>query len=102
MANEKTEKTESVKMVSDIQIFPFKMGCAGGSDKILAFANITLFGKFAVRGLRVRDGQNGLYVQYPQQDSSGMGFSSVVTPLDREARETVEAEVIEAYQRAGI
>ena len=55
-----------------------------------------------MRGLRVRDGQNGLYVQYPQQDPSGMSFSSVVTPLDREARETVENEVIAAYQRAGL
>lgn len=101
MANEKTEKTESVKMVSNVQILPFKMGCAGGTNKILAFANITLFGKFLVRGLRVRDGLNGLYVQYPQ-DPNGMDFSSVVMPLDREARETVEADVIEAYQRAGV
>lgn len=104
MANnktEKTEKTESVKMVSNVQIFPFKAGCTGGTDKVAALANITLFGKFLVRGLRVRDGQNGLYVQYPQ-DPNGMDFSTVVMPLDREARETVEAEVIEAYQRAGI
>lgn len=101
MANEKTEKTESVKMVSNVQILPFKMGSPRGTDKILAFANITLFGKFLVRGLRVRDGQNGLYVQYPQ-DPNGMDFSSVVMPLDREARETVEADVIEAYQRAGV
>lgn len=101
MANEKTEKTETTKMVSNVQIFPFKMGCTGGTDKVAALANVTLFGKFLVRGLRVKDGQNGLYVQYPQ-DPSGMGFSSVVTPLDREARETVESEVIEAYQRAGV
>jgi DNA-binding cell septation regulator SpoVG len=101
MANKKTEKTESLKMVSNVQILPFKTGCADGTDKILAFANITLFGKFLVRGLRVRGGQNGFYVQYPQ-DPNGMDFSSVVTPLDREARETVEAEVIEAYQRAGV
>ena len=102
MANEKTEKTETPKMVSNVEIFPFKGGCADGSNKILAFANITIFGKFLVRGLRVRDGLNGLYVQYPQQDPSGMSFSSVVTPLDREARETVDAEVIEAYQRASV
>lgn len=104
MANEKTkktEKTESVNMVSAIQILPFKMGCAGGTDKILAFANITLFGKFLVRGLRVRDGQNGLYVQYPQ-DPNGMSFSTVVMPLDRKTRETVEAEVIAAYQGTGV
>ena len=104
MANEqtaKTEKTETPKMVSNVQIFPFK-SIGGGTDRIAAFANITLFGKFLVRGLRVRDGQNGLYVQYPQQDSSGMSFASVVTPLDREARETVDAEVIAAYQRAGL
>ena len=102
MANEQTTKTETPKMVSDVQIFPFKAGCMGGTDRILAFANITIFGKFQVRGLRVRDGQNGLYVQYPQQDSSGMSFPSVVTPLDREARETVDNEVIAAYQRAGL
>ena len=85
MANEKTtktEKTETPKMVSDVQIFPFK-AVSGGTDRIAALANITIFGKFQVRGLRVRDGQNGLYVQYPQQDPSGMSFSSVVTPLDR-------------------
>ena len=105
MANEqttKTEKTETSKMVSDIQIFPFKEGCTGGTNKIAALANITLYGKFLVRGLRIRDGQNGFYVQYPQQDPSGMSFSAVITPLDREARETVENEVIAAYQRAGL
>ena len=47
MAN---EKTESVKMVSNIQIFPFKMGCTGGTNKVAALANVTLFGKFLVRG----------------------------------------------------
>jgi stage V sporulation protein G len=101
MANEKAEKTETAKMVTNVQIFPFKMGCMGGTDKTLAFANITLFGKFLVRGLRVKDGENGLYVQYPL-DPDDIRFSSVVMPLDRETRETVEAEVIEAYQRAGI
>lgn len=101
MANEKTEKAESVKMVSNVQIFPFKTGCTGGTNKVAALANITLYGKFLVRSLRIKDGENGLYVQYPQ-DPTGMDFSSVVMPLDREARETVENEVIEAYQRAGV
>lgn len=49
--------------VTKVDVYPFKEGAYIGHVK--AIANIVLNDQIQVRGLRVMDGKNGLFVGYP-------------------------------------
>lgn len=82
--------------VSEVKVFPFKEGPSLGHMK--AIAEIVLNDQFIVRGLRIMDGEYGLFVSYPNDPFvKGDDFRSLVTPLTRQLREHIEACVIEKY-----
>jgi len=71
-----------------------------GGEKLKAFASITLDGAYVVDGLKVFDGQNGLFVSMPSRKVPGGGYKDVVFPVTREAREALQEAVIGAYRQA--
>lgn len=85
--------------VTSVQVYPFK-DCKGlGSVK--AMANVVLNDQFLVRGLKVMDGCNGLFVGYPLDPFfKGEDSRSVCFPITRQLREHIENCVLEKYQRA--
>lgn len=83
--------------VTQVQVFPFKEGPFTG--KMLAMASIVLNDQFQIRGLRIMDGVNGLYVAYPNDPFyRGEDFRSVCFPITRQLREHIETCVLEKYQ----
>lgn len=83
--------------VTSVQVFPFKEGPTMGHIKGLA--NIVLNDQFMVRGLRVMDGVNGLFVGYPVDPFyKGEEFRSLCNPITRQLREHIENCVLEKYQ----
>jgi stage V sporulation protein G len=101
-----TTKTEPVESnafdclaVTSVQVFPFKEGPSLGHIK--ALASIVLNDQLMVRGLRVMDGENGLFVGYPVDPFfKGEDFRSVCNPITRQLREHIENCVLEKYQAA--
>ena len=91
---EKKEVIECLK-VTHVQVFPFKPNAGVGGMKGLA--NIVLNDQIQVRGLRIMNGENGLFVQYPS-DPAQMGMP-YITPITRALREHIEATVIEKYNK---
>lgn len=85
--------------VTQVQVYPFK-DCKGlGSVK--AVATVVLNDQLLVRGLRVMDGCNGLFVSYPLDPFfKGEEFRSQVVPMTRQLREHIENCVLEKYQQA--
>lgn len=82
--------------VSEVRIFPFKEGPSLGRMK--ALAEIVLNDQFIVRGLRVMDGENGLYIVYPTDPFvKGDEFRSICNPVTRQLREHIENTVLEKY-----
>lgn len=82
--------------VTKVEVYPFKEGPSMGH--LRALASVVLNGQFLVRGLRVMEGENGLFLGYPLDPFfKGEEFRSVCTPLDRALREHVEAAVLERY-----
>ena len=66
---------------------------------LLGLATIVLNDQFQVRGLRIMDGENGLYVDYPNDPFyKGEGCRSVCCPVTRQLREHIENCVLEKYQ----
>jgi stage V sporulation protein G len=83
--------------VTSVQVFPFKDGPSLGHIKGLA--QVVLNGQFVVRGLRIMDGENGLFVGYPVDFSfKGDDFRTVCNPITRQLREHIENCVLEKYQ----
>jgi stage V sporulation protein G len=62
-------------------------------------AQIVLNDQMVIRGLRVMDGQNGLFVGYPNDPFyKGEEYRSIFYPITRECREHIENCVLEKYQ----
>ena len=85
--------------VTNVQVFPFKEGASMG--KMKALATIVLNDQLQLRGLRIMDGANGLYVGYPMDPFyRGEDYRSIYLPVSRQLREHIENCVLEKYQAA--
>ena len=85
--------------VTKVDVYPFKEGINMGRTK--AIANIVLNDQIQVRGLRVIDGENGLFVGYPVDPFyKGEGFRNIVFPITSELRHHIEKSVLEKYDEA--
>lgn len=86
-------------VVTAVQVFPFKEGANLGHIKGLA--TVVLNDALTIRGLRIMDGENGMFVQYPVDPFyKGDEFRSIVFPMTRKLREHIENTVLEKYQSA--
>lgn len=85
--------------VTKVQVFPFKESPSLGHVK--ALAQIVLNDQLVIRGLRVMDGLNGLFVSYPLDPFfKGDEFRSICNPITRQLREHIENCILEKYQAA--
>lgn len=83
--------------VTAVQVFPFRDGAKVGN--ILALATVVLNDQLTIRGLRVMDSVNGLFVGYPPNPLyKGEDLRSTVFPITRALREHIENCVLEKYQ----
>lgn len=97
----KTEPVESKAFdclaVTSVQVYPFKEGPSMGHIKGLA--SIVLNDQLIIRGIRVMEGENGLYVGYPINPFfNGEDSSHITQPITRQLREHIENCVLEKYQ----
>jgi len=105
--NEKKEEKKVAKVsvpfdclaVTNVQVFPFKEGANLGHMK--GVATIVLNDQMQIRGLRVMDGENGLFVGYPNDPFyKGEDYRCICLPITRQLREHIENCVLEKYQAA--
>ena len=70
-----------------------------GKGTVKALCDLAIGEQFLVKGLRVVDGKNGLFVSMPRQKTKeGEWFDSVQT-LTKDAKKIVERVVLDAYQQ---
>ncbi|MCF0224774.1 MAG: septation protein SpoVG family protein [Fibrobacter sp.] len=85
--------------VTDVLVYPFKEGPNLGHIK--GMVTIVLNDQIVIRGLRVMDGEFGLFVGYPNDPFyKGEDYRSIITPISRQLREHIESCVLEKYQAA--
>ncbi|MDO9575529.1 MAG: SpoVG family protein [bacterium] len=80
--------------ITDVRIFP------RGEAKLKAFASITFDDSFRVKGLRVVEGSNGLFVAMPSRKLPDGTFEDIAHPLTREAKALIEKRVLAEYKKA--
>ena len=87
--------------VTDVRISPIKQ--IEGLTHTKALAEIVFNDQLLIRGIRVVEGENGLYISYPVPFHPTMGedgLKSSVFPITNALRDHVEAVVLEKYQDA--
>ena len=67
------------------------------NDTLKAFVDIAVNDVFLIKGLRVVDGKNGLFVSMPQTLAKDDKWYSSVYPLTKEAREEIQEIILTAY-----
>lgn len=77
-----------------VQVFP-----QSSLDSTKALATVVLNDQLIIRGLRVVEGSNGLYVSFPKE-LHGDTPRAVLFPVTRQLREHIENCVLEKYQAA--
>ena len=73
-----------------------------GYEKVKAFASANIGGAFAIHGLRVVDGEKGLFVAMPSTSFQRDGkteYQETFHPVSGEARKTLNDAVLEAYEQ---
>jgi stage V sporulation protein G len=67
-------------------------------DKLKAFASITLDNMIVVRGLKIIEGAQGIFIAMPSRQRKDGTYQDVAHPINRETREWLESRVIAAYK----
>ncbi|MBU1007434.1 MAG: SpoVG family protein [Candidatus Omnitrophica bacterium] len=70
-----------------------------GESSLKAFADVSFAGMFLVKGLKVVEGKNGLFVGMPRRVDKDGKWHDVAYPLTREFRELLNGIVLSAYEK---
>ncbi len=68
----------------------------GGSTK--AICDVTIDNQFVVKGFRIVEGKNGLFVSFPRQPGKDGKWYSNAFPLTPETRQYLDEAVLSAYE----
>ena len=86
--------------VTDVRIIPIES--IEGLTHTKALAEVVFNDQLLIRGIRVVEGENGLYISYPLSFHTTTGEDgqprSTVFPITKVLRDHVEAVVLEKYQ----
>lgn len=85
--------------VTSCQVYPFHESQSMGNVK--ALASIVIGNQIQIRGLRVLNGENGLFVGYPVDPFfKGDEFRTLCVPITRAMREHIETTVLDKYNQS--
>lgn len=80
-----------------VRVFPI----SNSKSKLKATANVSIAGAFAVRGFRIFDSRNGLFVKEPEQSYVKEGTEltrPMFFPVTKEAREALYGQILHSYE----
>jgi len=67
-------------------------------EKLRGFASITLDNSFVVRGLKIIEGAQGMFVAMPNRRRRDGSFQDIAHPINMKTREWMESLIIAAYK----
>lgn len=68
-------------------------------DRLKAFATMTLNNAFVIRGLKIIQGINGVFVAMPSRRRPDGQFQDIAHPINNETRRLMEEVVLAEYER---
>jgi len=70
-----------------------------GETSLKAFADVSFAGVFIVKGIKVVEGKNGLFVGMPARKGKDDKWHDTAYPLTKEFREVLNEVVLGAYEQ---
>ena len=67
------------------------------NSRMKGIAVVTLDDCFVVKGIRVIDGDNGLFIAMPSKTTATGEHTDIAHPINKETRKMFEDAIIEAY-----
>ena len=67
-------------------------------DRLKAFASVTFDNCFVVHGLKVIEGNNGLFVAMPSRRRSDGTYQDIAHPINNQMRSVIEEQVLGLYR----
>lgn len=67
------------------------------TKNLVAFANISFGGHYAVNDIPVKIGKNGIYFDNPTKPNNRGGYDDTSLPTSKEMREAITTAITEAY-----
>ena len=68
-------------------------------ERLKAYADITFDESFVIHGLKIIDGQNGLFVAMPSRRMSNGEFKDIVHPIKPELRAEITKVILEKFEQ---
>jgi len=68
-----------------------------GTGSTKAFCDLSVLDSLVIKGLRVVEGEKGLFVSMPREEGRDGKWYNTVIPLKREVKDEIERLVLEAY-----
>jgi stage V sporulation protein G len=69
-------------------------------EKLVAFVTVTFDECFVVRGVKIIEGKDGLFIAMPSRRKSDGTFQDVCHPIHREMRQKLEDRILREYYLA--
>ncbi len=82
--------------ITDVKVFSRKESDPENA-KLKAYVSVTFDGEFVVRGLKVIEGKNGLFVVMPSRKLADGTFKDIAHPLNTGVRNAIEAKVLDKF-----
>lgn len=79
--------------ITDVRIYVVE-----GTGNLRAYAAVTLDDAYVIHGLRVLEGEAGLWVGMPASKNKKGEFKDIFHPISREARDVLVKSVISKYE----
>lgn len=86
---ERGERTASFRVTRVVQV--------GGARALKAFCDVAVGHLVVIRGVRVVEGRQGLFVSLPRQQSQAGRWHHSVVPLTKEAQAHLSRTVLDSY-----
>lgn len=81
----------------DIQV---KVNVLSNSEnKVKAMASVIFDNVFIVTGIKVVEGQNGVFISMPQRKTASGEYKDVCFPLTADFRKEISCEIIDEYNK---
>ena len=84
-------------MIEGLDVKVVRLHRYDGESKTKAFADIAI-GNFIIKGLRIVQGQKGLFLAMPQEKSKDGKWYNVFYPVTKEAKQDLADLVLAAYE----
>lgn len=103
----KTQKTATAQQTATVQErgyaplqYDVKIHSLYPEGSCRASASVNLNGSFAIRGLKVMEGANGLFVSMPSYRTGNGEYKDICFPCTKEARSQLNEAVLHAYHQS--